>query len=84
MQAAALPISTTCTNPAVDRHLTTLITQLVDGGLTIRQATEATARRAAAAAQAKHWPGELVDFVVIRTADLGAQFAAAQQATAAA
>lgn len=83
MQPAAIPITTTCNRPNLDRQLTQLIRELVGGGLTVRQATEAAARRAAAAAVSKRWPGDLVDFVVIRTVDLGARYAAQQAAHAA-
>lgn len=75
MQTAQLTITTTCTCPAVDQQILALIAELTDTGMTIRQATETAARRAAAAATAHGWSGELVDFVVIRTADLGARYA---------
>ena len=73
---AALPVSTTCNRPDIDAQLTTMIGELVAGGLTIRQATESAARTAAADAERLRWAPALVDFVVIRTVDLGAQLAA--------
>lgn len=75
MAPVAIPVATTCDHPAVDRQLRSLIAELVDGGLTIREATARAARTAADAAAARGWCGELVDFVVIRTVDLGAQLA---------
>lgn len=77
MQTAQLPIATLCHDPAVDAEIYSLILDLAGTGLTIRQATEAAARKVAAAAEAKRWRGDLVDFVVIRTADLGARLARA-------
>ncbi len=73
--APAVPIATTCTAPAVDAELRSLIVELVDAGLTVRAATARAARTAADAATAKGWRADLVDFVVIRTVDLGAQYA---------
>jgi hypothetical protein len=74
--STAIPVATTCTVPAVDRDLTAMIADLAEVGLTVRQATEVTARRAAADATGRGWPRELVQFVIIRAADLGAQYAA--------
>ena len=80
MAGAAIPVATTCNRPEIDRQLRGLIAEAVDNGLTVRAATERAARRAAAAATAKGWRADLVDFVVIRTVDLGAQYAAVSAA----
>lgn len=83
MQNAPIPITTTCTRPEVDAHIDRVLTGLMRGGMPIRQATEVAARTVAAAAVAQRWGGDLVDFVVIRTVDLGARYAARQAAQAA-
>lgn len=71
---AALPVTTTCTDPQVDRDISFLLRTLMDSGLTPRKATEQAALKVAAAAEAKQWNPELVRFVVIRTVDLGARY----------
>lgn len=74
MQQALLPVATHCTSPELDAHLMGLLRQeFAQPDLTPRQATEAAARKAAAAAVDRRWGGELVDFVVIRTVDLGSR-----------
>lgn len=72
------PVSTTCDRPEIDRDIHGLIAALRSDGMSIRAATEAAARKVADAAKAKGWGGSLVDFVVIRTAHLGALIAAAE------
>lgn len=69
------PISTTCNRPEVDRDIRGLITALRGEGLSVREATEQAARKVADAAEEKGWRGDLVDFVVIRTAHLGSLIA---------
>lgn len=75
MTALARPVATTCDRPELDASICTAIVQLVNGGLDVRTATEQVARQAADEAIAKRWRGDLVQFVVIRTADLGARIA---------
>ncbi len=76
MLVLATPVATTCLRPDMDDQITGQIAELVADGLTVRAATARVARQAADEATAKRWRPELVDFVVIRTVDLGAQLAA--------
>ena len=73
------PVTTTCDRPEIDRDIHGLITALRGEGLSVRAATEQAARKVADAAEEKGWTGELVDFVVIRTAHLGSLIAAADR-----
>ena len=71
------PVATTCDRPEIDRDIRDLINALRGEGLSVREATERAARRVADAAEARGWRGDLVDFVVIRTAHLGSLINAA-------
>lgn len=73
-------ITTTCDRPEVDTQIANLIGYFTGSGLPIREATEKAARKAADAAEARGWPGDAIDFVVIRTADLGSRIARETQA----
>jgi hypothetical protein len=70
-------ITTECARPDVDDRLVLLIVDEVRRGLSYRDATEAAAHRAAEEAAARGWRTDLVQFVVIRTVDLGARLSAA-------
>lgn len=79
MLIVGIPVTTTCDRPEIDRDIRGLIDAFrVEDGLSVRAATEAAARKVADAAESKGWNGELVDFVVIRTAHLGSLLAAAE------
>lgn len=77
MQAPAIPVATTGTRPDLDNRTRVLILDLAEQhNLTIREATRRAAIIARDEATAKGWAAELVDLVVIRTVELGAQLTA--------
>jgi hypothetical protein len=80
VQVLETPVHTTCSDPRLDAGILELIRELTARGMSVRNATETAARQAAADATAKRWRADLVDFVVIRTVHLGAQYAAASAA----